>query len=79
MEKINKLIIERNYMLAVSEQQAFDLFTKQLAKWWPREYTWSRESLEFIGIEPRVGGRCYERGLHGFECQFGREEKYFFK
>ena len=71
MEK-DKLIIEHVYTVAIPCQQAFDFFIKQFTKWWPKDYTWSGDSLEFIGIEPQVGGRCYERGPHGFECQFGR-------
>lgn len=28
--------------------------------------------LEWIGIEPRPDGRCFERGPHGFQCDWGR-------
>jgi uncharacterized protein YndB with AHSA1/START domain len=28
--------------------------------------------LDTIAIEPRAGGRCFERGPHGFECDWGR-------
>lgn len=40
---------------------AFELFC-DLAAWWPREYTWSGESLAFIGMDRRAGGKCYEVG-----------------
>jgi hypothetical protein len=53
-------------------ERAFEVFTEGLGSWWPREYTWSREVLEEIVIEPREGGLCYERGPHGFRCDWGR-------
>ena len=52
--------------------QAFALFTEHLGRWWPRAYTWSQDTLEHIGIEPRVGSRCFEIGPHGFHSDWGR-------
>ena len=51
----------------VPVDQAFPAFA-DLATWWPREYTWAADTLEDIGIEPRQGGLCHERGPHGFTC-----------
>ena len=51
---------------------AFSLFADGLGGWWPREYTWGQEVLEWIGIEPGEGGRCTERGPGGFECDWGQ-------
>jgi uncharacterized protein YndB with AHSA1/START domain len=51
--------------------QAFPAFA-DLARWWPQEYTWAADTLEDIGLEPREGGFCYERGPHGFTCHWGR-------
>jgi uncharacterized protein YndB with AHSA1/START domain len=52
--------------------RAFAFFTEHFAWWWPREYTWGHDVLEDIGIEPRQGGLCYERGPYGFRCDWGR-------
>ena len=52
--------------------RAFDVFTHSFAVWWPREYTWSQEVLDTIGLEPFEGGRCFERGPLGFACDWGR-------
>jgi uncharacterized protein YndB with AHSA1/START domain len=52
--------------------QAFARFTEQMGDWWPAEYTWAHQTLEAIAIEPAEGGRCYERGPHGFSCDWGR-------
>lgn len=53
-------------------EAAFARFVDDLGDWWPREYTWSGDVLEEIGIEPRQGGMCFERGPHGFRCDWGR-------
>ena len=58
--------------VAAPPERAFDVFTHSFATWWPREYTWSGDVLDTIGIEPFEGGRCFERGPLGFACDWGR-------
>jgi uncharacterized protein YndB with AHSA1/START domain len=53
-------------------ERAFSLFTEGMTAWWPPEYTWAQKTLEHIAIEPVDGGRCFERGPHGFSCDWGR-------
>lgn len=64
--------IERTFTVSVPAERAFVAFAEELASWWPSEYTWAQDVLETIGIEPREGGRCFERGPHGFTCDWGR-------
>ena len=64
--------IKLNFTVPVSSRQAFEVFTKGLNSWWPKEYTWAGEGLVIIEIEPGEDGRCFERGPHGFECDWGR-------
>jgi uncharacterized protein YndB with AHSA1/START domain len=52
--------------------RAFARFTGDMAAWWPPEYTWAQDKLAAIAIEAAPGGRCYERGPHGFSCDWGR-------
>jgi Domain of unknown function (DUF4394) len=56
----------------LAPEQAFDLFARRLGAWWPPEYSWSQDVLDEIGIEPHEGGMCFERGPHGFRCDWGR-------
>lgn len=58
--------------VALPAERAFAFFTEHFTLWWPREYTWGREALEEIGLERREGGFCFERGPHGFRCDWGR-------
>ena len=53
--------IRRAVTVPVPVDRAFSAFA-DLARWWPREYTWAADTLEDIGIEPREGGHCFERG-----------------
>jgi uncharacterized protein YndB with AHSA1/START domain len=53
-------------------RRAFELFTTGMTTWWPREYTWSQDSLEDIRIEPGAGRFCVEEGPHGFAIHWGR-------
>jgi uncharacterized protein YndB with AHSA1/START domain len=58
--------------LPVPAADAFATFTERMAAWWPPEATWSGGALQSIGIEPRVGGFCFERGPHGLRLDWGR-------
>jgi uncharacterized protein YndB with AHSA1/START domain len=64
--------IQHTVEVPLPPERAFARFVEQLGEWWPAEYTWSQDVLEAIGIEPRAGGMCFERGPHGFRCDWGR-------
>lgn len=59
--------------VAGAAERAFTVFTDELGRWWPPEYTWSGpDALAGIGMERGAGGLCYEHGPHGFRCDWGR-------
>ncbi|HEU4456501.1 MAG TPA: SRPBCC family protein [Longimicrobium sp.] len=53
-------------------ERAFTSFTAEMAAWWPREYTWGVDALRDVIMEPREGGRWYERHAGGGEAEWGR-------
>jgi uncharacterized protein YndB with AHSA1/START domain len=55
-----------------SRERAFELFTEGMGTWWPKEFSWSQDRLEEIGIEPHEDGFAYERGPRGFTIHWGR-------
>ncbi len=64
--------VTHDVVVPVSPEDAFYFFAHELGAWWPEEYTWAKEDLDTIGMEPFEGGRCFERGPHGFTCDWGR-------
>lgn len=51
--------------------EAFKGFVDQFGEWWPSVFTFSADELDVIGIEPKVGGRCFERDRAGNEFSWG--------
>jgi len=51
--------------------RAFTLFTEGFNSWWPGHHIGTAEMAEAV-LEPRTGGRYYERGVDGSECDWGR-------
>ncbi len=68
----NSYFLTKSFIINATQKDAFHAFIDKLAAWWPKEYTWSNNVLETIAIEPKEGGRCFERGPYGFECDWGR-------
>lgn len=51
---------------------AWRVFTEQLGAWWPlAQYKIGNVNAVDAVIEPRVGGRWYERGEDGSTCEWG--------
>lgn len=71
-EAVAKEPIHVEITVPIPRKEAFFRFTKEFNLWWPREYTWSKEALVNIGLEPRAQGRCTERGPEGFQSDWGR-------
>lgn len=55
-----------------SPARAFELFTSRIGEWWPRGKTLASNPHAQIVMEPRPGGRWYERDAEGNETQWGR-------
>lgn len=56
----------------LSPQQAFTLFTSGYNTWWPAHHHIGQAELAQAVLEPRTGGRYYERGADGSECEWGK-------
>jgi uncharacterized protein YndB with AHSA1/START domain len=52
---------------------AWRVFTEKMGTWWPlAHYKIGKATAVDAVIEPRVGGRWYERGDDGSTCDWGR-------
>ena len=70
---MNQTIAPFRYSVTVpiSAPRAFTLFTEGINTWWIGHRIGEAELAEVV-IEPRVGGRWYERGVDGTECDWGK-------
>jgi uncharacterized protein YndB with AHSA1/START domain len=51
---------------------AFKVFTEQFDAWWPHSHHIGKVEPFTAILELREGGRWYERGADGSECEWGR-------
>jgi len=58
--------------VGVPIEKAFRVFTNSFNTWWPREFHIGQAEMAEAILEPREGGRWYERGVDGSECDWGR-------
>lgn len=59
-------------VVEVPQERAFSVFTQRFDHIKPREHNMLRVDIAQSIIEPQVGGRIYDRGVDGSECQWGR-------
>jgi uncharacterized protein YndB with AHSA1/START domain len=64
--------IRKTIRVGVPATRAFDVFTAGMHRWWPAAHSILKVPRAAIAVEPRVGGRWYERGVDGSECTWGR-------
>lgn len=64
--------IRKAITVAAPPERAFEVFTAGMTGWWNPEYSIGSEPLAMVVMELREGGRWYERGDRGGECDWGR-------
>lgn len=64
--------VRKAVIVAASQQRAFEVFTVQFGSWWPKQYSIGEADMADFVLEPKVGGRWYEVGVDGKECDTGR-------
>jgi uncharacterized protein YndB with AHSA1/START domain len=57
----------------VPQAHAFRVFTEELNSWWPLStHKLGAKPAVTVILEPKVGGRWFERSADGDECDWGR-------
>ena len=65
--------VRRNITVQAPPERAFEAFTAGIGRWWPLDdYKIGAAAATDAVIEPREGGRWFERGEDGSECDWGR-------
>ena len=66
------LAVHKTTTVAVPQQRAFDVFTAHMTDWWLLGSQRIGEVVpEAVVMEPREGGRWFERAPDGTECDWG--------
>lgn len=63
--------IQRSVTVQVPADRAFKVFTERFNTWWPPAYHIGSADMAEAILEPKEGGRWYERGVDGSECEWG--------
>jgi hypothetical protein len=57
--------VRREIVVNVAQERAFAVFTERFDSWWPRSHKIGGADMAEAVLEPRVGGRWYERDVDG--------------
>jgi uncharacterized protein YndB with AHSA1/START domain len=64
--------VRKSVFVNASQAQAFEVFTAGMGRWWPNSHKLSEATeLDAQIIEPKQGGRWYQRMIDGSECEIG--------
>jgi uncharacterized protein YndB with AHSA1/START domain len=70
--KDQQTAIRTDIVVDAPQDRAFRVFTEQFDKIKPREHNMLEVDIADSVFEPREGGRVYDRGVDGSECQWAR-------
>jgi uncharacterized protein YndB with AHSA1/START domain len=67
------MVVRKSVLVNASQAHAFAVFTEQVGTWWPlNTHHIGADPAQTAIIEPKVGGRWFERSSDGAECDWGR-------
>ena len=64
--------VVKTLTVKASPERAFAAFTANMSAWWPKGHTIGAQPFETVVLEPRVGGRWFERAADGAETNWGK-------
>ncbi len=64
--------VQASIVVDAPQQRAFDVFTQDMAGWWPPDHHILEAELAEMRFELRAGGRVYDVGVDGSECHWAR-------
>ena len=70
-EQATELTVRKSLFVDAPPERAFEVFTAELAAWWPLGAYSAGEQPETAVFERHVGGRVFERNAAGEESEWG--------
>jgi len=64
--------VRKSVRVSAPPRRAFEVFTAGIGRWWPKSHHIGASDLDTHVIEPKNGGRWFERGVDGVECEIGK-------
>jgi uncharacterized protein YndB with AHSA1/START domain len=64
--------VRRSIEVNASPAKAFDVFTAGMGRWWLPTHKLGKTPFKEVVIEPRAGGRWFERSEDGSEWNWGK-------
>ena len=68
---VEEAVVRKSIRVHVPIERAFSVFVEQMEVWWPPAHHIGAKPFQSIFVEPRVGGRWFERDAEGKECDWG--------
>lgn len=65
-------VVCKELMINASQRRTFQAFTEEIDRWWPREHHIGKSEMRRAVLEAKAGGRWYEVGVDGSQCDWGR-------
>ncbi len=70
-QHVDIAVVRKSVTVDIPQAQAFELFTTKLGTWWPTDYQIGAADMRDFVMEPKAGGRWYEVGVDGSQCNTG--------
>jgi uncharacterized protein YndB with AHSA1/START domain len=72
-QRIAPAAIRKTITINAPVERAFEVFATRMGQWWHKEHSIAKGTAQVdVVIEPRAGGRWYEKGADGSEHSWGR-------
>jgi len=73
LANVTRIAVRKSVTVAAPLALAFEVFTGRIESWWPMaSHHIGDADCAAVVIEPRAGGRWYERGEDGSESEWGK-------